>query len=92
MQSEALNIWKKYGLWAPPEEMLSGRAVGNEESRNQGKNGPTVISGGGKKRFKASKVSSENGYGDPELSGKEILKRVRNILGTIGVYHKEWTS
>jgi hypothetical protein len=91
--STTLRIWEKYGLWPPPEEMLSGISTGvGEESRNPGKNGLTVISGGGKKRPKRLKEHAENGRHELELSEKEILQGVRNILEKIEVHHKEWTG
>ena len=58
------------------------------ESRNQGKNGLTVISGGGKKRLKSLKEHSENGRHEPELSEREILQSVRKILDKIEVHTK----
>ncbi len=90
--STTLNIWKKYDLWPPPEEILDAGAIGGEESRNQGRNGLSVISGAGSKRIKKLKDLSEKGYPDSELSEKEILRGVRGILDTIEVHHKEWTG
>jgi len=93
--STTLRIWKKYGLWPPPEEMLSERKAGvkrEEQSRNQGKNGLKVISGGANKRLKSLKEHAENGRHDPELSEKKILQSIRKILEKIEVHHKEWTG
>ena len=91
--STTLRIWKKYGLWPPPEEMLSGKSSGVVgESRHQGKNGLKVITGGGQKRLKSLKERSENGRQEPELSEKEILQSVRKIVEKIEVHHKEWTG
>ncbi len=93
--STTLRIWEKYGLWPPPKEILSDRKTAvmrGEQSRNQGKNGLTVISGGGQKRLKSPKENSENGRHEPELSEKEILQSVQKILEKIEVHHKEWTG
>ncbi len=35
---------------------------------------------------------SENAHHESELSEKEILQRVRKILDSIQVHHKEWTG
>ncbi|MGO9121431.1 MAG: hypothetical protein ACLQPD_27950 [Desulfomonilaceae bacterium] len=35
---------------------------------------------------------SENAHRQSELSEKEILQRVRKILDTIEVHHREWTG
>ena len=48
--------------------------------------------GGGSKKFKSLKGHSENYHHESELSEKEILHRVRKILDTIEVHHKEWTG
>jgi hypothetical protein len=91
--STTLRIWKKYGLWPPSEEMLSGKSSGvGGESRNQSKNGLTVISGGGKKKLTSLKEHSENGRHASDLSEKLILQGVRRILESIEVHHKEWTG
>lgn len=80
------------GRSRPPEEMLRGGVLGDEESKNQRKNGLTVIAGGGKKRLKALKNDSRNNHLEGELPDKEILQRVRKIMDTIEVHHREWTG
>ncbi len=90
--STTLNIWKKYGLWPVAEEMLSSGIFGEENSRNQGRNGLSVIRGGGTKRIKSLKEHSENGHRESELSEKEILRGMRKILDTIETRKKEWTG
>jgi hypothetical protein len=91
--STTLRIWKKYGLWPLPEKMLGGKSSGAvEKSRNQGKNGLTVISGGGKKRLKSLKEHSENSEHKSELSEREILESVRKILDKIEIRKREWTG
>jgi hypothetical protein len=88
--STTLNIRKKYGLWPPPDKILSGESVG--ELINQGKNGLTVIAGGRNRKVRSIKEHSENDYPDSELSEKEILQGVRKILDSIEVHHREWTG
>jgi hypothetical protein len=90
--STTLNMWKKYGLWPPPEEILSCGSVGDEESSTQGKNGMTIISGGGSQRLNRLKEVSESGNGAYELSEKQILRGMLKILDNIEVHHKEWTG
>ncbi len=90
--STTLNIWKKYGLWPVTEEMLSSAIFGEEHSRNQNRNGLSVISGRGAKKLRKLKDPSENGYIESDLSEKEILQGMRKILDTIQVHHKEWTG
>ncbi len=90
--STTLNVWKKYGLWPATKEMRSGGIFGEEDSRNQNRNGLSVIIGGGSKRIKRLKGPSENGYLESELSEKEILRGVRKILDSIQVHHREWTG
>ncbi len=86
------SIWKKYGLWSLTEETLSGGISGEEQSGNQNRNGLSVIRGGGIKRLKSLKEQPENGHRDYELSEKEILQRVGQILDNIEVHHREWTG
>jgi hypothetical protein len=90
--STTLNMWKKYGLWPAPEEILSGGIFGEEQSRNQNRNGLSVIGGGGSNKLKRPKDPSENDHTQSELSEKEILQRVRKILDSIEVHHREWTG
>ncbi|MGO9572351.1 MAG: hypothetical protein ACLP5H_32955 [Desulfomonilaceae bacterium] len=90
--STTLNVWRKYGLWPPTEEILKGRIDREDESNNQGRNGLKVITGGGQKKLKTLKEHVENGRHEPELSEKEILQSVRKILDKIEVHHKEWTG
>ncbi|MGO9571730.1 MAG: hypothetical protein ACLP5H_29745 [Desulfomonilaceae bacterium] len=91
--STTLSVWRKYGLWPPPEEMLSGKSSGVVgQSRHQGKNGLTVIPGGGQKKLKSLKAHTDNSDHTPDLSEKLILQGVRRILESIEVHHKEWTG
>ncbi len=90
--STTLNVWKKYGLWPVTEEMLSGGIFGEEDSRNQNRNGLSVISGGGTKKIRRLKDPSENDYRESELSEKEILQGARKVLDEIEIHHKEWTG
>jgi hypothetical protein len=90
--STTLNIWKKYGLWPPPEEMLSGGIFGEEESNNQVRNGLSVISGGGSKKLKSLKEHFESGRPDFELSERVILQEAKRILDNIEVHHREWSG
>ncbi len=90
--STTLKIWKKYGLWPVTEKMLSGGIFREDDSRNQNRNGLSVISGGGTKRIKKLKDPSENGFLESELSEKEILQGVRRILDKIEVHHREWSG
>jgi hypothetical protein len=90
--STTLNVWKKYRLWPVTEEILSSGIFGEEESNNQGRNGLTVIPGGGTKKLRSLKEHSENGYRESELSEKEILQGARKILDNIEIHHKEWTG
>jgi len=90
--STTLNVWKKYGLWPPSEEMLGSGDAGRQESRNQGKNGLKVIPGGGQNKLKSLKGRPENRQSDGELSEKEILRGARMVLESIEVHHKEWTG
>ncbi len=90
--STTLSVWRKYGLWPPSEEILKGGIDREDESNNQGRNGLTVISGGGRKRLKSLKEHSENDGHTPDLSEKQILLGIRKILDSIEVHHKEWTG
>ncbi|MGO9122741.1 MAG: hypothetical protein ACLQPD_34630 [Desulfomonilaceae bacterium] len=90
--STTLNIWRKYRLWPPSEELLSGGISGEEQSRNQNRNGLSVISGGGTKKLRKLKDPSENGYLEADLSEKETLRAVKNILDKIETRKKEWTG
>lgn len=89
--STTLNIWKKYGLWPPTEEMLGTGDAGGQESRNQGKNGLTLLSGGGQK-LRSLKDRPQDGQSAGQFSEKEILQGARKVLETIEVHHKEWTG
>ena len=82
--STTLRIWQEYGLWPPSEEILSGGDIGKDESRHQGKSGLRVITGTGRKVRRLINSS--------ELSEKEILQMVREILDKIEVHHKEWSG
>ncbi len=90
--STTLGVWKKYRLWPVTEKRLSGGIFGEEVSNNQGRNGLSVISGGGSKRIKRLKDLSENGFIESDLSEKEILQGMRKILESIPVHHREWTG
>jgi len=76
--SSTLNIWKKYGLWPPSEEILNGIDISQANSRFQGKNGLKLIFGAGRGRRQID-----------ELSEKDILQRVGKILDTIEVHKRE---
>ena len=89
--STTLGVWKKYGLWPVTEKMVSSGIFGEDDSGNQGRNGLSVISGGGTKRIRKLKDPSI-GYLESDLSEKEILRGVREILDTVQVHHKEWTG
>jgi len=82
--STTLRIWQEYGLWPPSEEILNGGDIGKDESRHQGKNGLKVITGAGRKVRRLMDSS--------EISEKEILQMVREILDKIEVHHKEWSG
>jgi hypothetical protein len=90
--SNTLNIWKKYGLWPVTEGILSSGILGEENSRNQNRNGLSVISGGAIKKPWKLKDPSENGSFECDLSEKEILQGVRKILESIEVHHREWSG
>lgn len=90
--STTLNVWKKYGLWPPSEEILKGGIDRDDESNNQGKNGLTVITGGGQKKLKSLKKHTDSSGHIPDLSEKQILLGIRKILDSIEVHHKEWTG
>jgi hypothetical protein len=90
--STTLSVWKKYKLWPVTEEILNSGIFGEQDSRNQGRNGLSVISGGGTKKPRKLKDPSENGYLESDLSEKEILRGMRKILDTIEVHHREWTG
>lgn len=90
--STTLNVWKKYGLWPPTEEMLDSGDVEGPESRNQGKNGLTVIRGGGDKKLQSLKARTDGSGRTLDLSEKEILRGARKVLESIEVHHKEWTG
>jgi hypothetical protein len=89
--STTLRIWREYNLWPPSEGILSGGDFGDVDSRIQGKNGLRFIKGGAGK-VRRLRDLSEDAYDEPELSEKEILRRVRKILDSIEVHHREWTG
>ncbi len=66
--------------------------IEGEESRNQGKNGLTIISGGGQTKLKSLKAHIDSNGHTPDLSEKQILLGIRKILDSIEVHHKEWTG
>ena len=83
--STTLNVWKKYGLWPPSEQILSGGALGEDLSRNEGRNGLKFIRGG------ASRIDRRLVHSS-EITEREILQGVKKILDSIEVHHKEWTG
>jgi hypothetical protein len=90
--STTLSVWRKYGLWPVTEKMLSSGLFGEDDSRNQSRNGLSVISGGGSKRIKRFKEPSEDGCLESDLTEKEILQGMRKILESIEVHHREWSG
>src|SRR5208283_3624645 len=88
--SSTLNTWKKNGLWPPSESQ--------KDSAPRNKNGLTVINGrnAGQRKIGLSDLLKESLPNPtplpPELSEKEILKKVLKILETIQVHEKEWTG
>lgn len=93
--STTLKMWKQYGLWPPSPELIEVKEPetgSGKESRNQMEPRLTVISGNGIKKRKILREHVDSAASKKGLSEEEILRKVRAILETIEVHHKEWTG
>jgi hypothetical protein len=93
--STILKMWKQYGLWPPPAELIEARESETDkgkESRNQMEPHLTLIPGNGNKKRKILRERSDGTVSKRGLSEEEILRQVKAILEAIEVHHKEWTG